>query len=331
MNEQQLPLEKRLAHVLALDPDPATMAAVDARVARAINEAATKQQFARPWPARLATRPALAFVLLLVVAGATVAGTGIVGRLGESAPAFRTAWERSTPVGVSQTVNGHTVTVERAYADANQILLGVTVASSSAPPADMQRVRLFVDGSELLAVQLTGIGASNREGTAEILTFATPADAGAQLDLTLTVPTLVRDSTSVPGPWTLRFSLANAGGRRLEPGLRSESGGVTIILEHLTVAPTTVSGRLRLAGGPIESGDGWGPVGSVIHGETNAFTSVRPERDDYGVLTFYAAVRANDELSGSWTLRLDEIVGWDASGEHQVRLAGPWVFDLTVD
>ncbi len=52
----------------------------------------------------------------------------------------------ATPIDQSKTVNGRTVTVERAYVDATVILVGVTLRDRSGEPAGVGQLEVHVDG-----------------------------------------------------------------------------------------------------------------------------------------------------------------------------------------
>ncbi|MBA3801032.1 MAG: DUF4179 domain-containing protein [Geodermatophilaceae bacterium] len=308
--------ERRLEQALIIDPQVSTLRALDERIARAI--ARVPEARSSRWSLRRASRPGLAFVLVVVLAGGAVAGSGILTRVAESVPAFAIAWERATPIDQSKTVDGRTVTVERAYVDANLILVGLTLRDRSGEPAEVGRVEVRVDGVGD-APDMLGVGDMNRVETAEVLTFQTPVGVGDDPGITL----VVRDL-----PATFRFEVPNAGGRTVDPDLRTTASGVSVTLERLTISPTVISGRLALAGGPIEIGEAWGPFGSIVAGDTDTDISlVQPYTDDQPFVTFHTT-EGSASPSGTWTIRIDEIVGHE-DGE-QIRLAGPWVFEVAI-
>ena len=74
-------------------------------------------------------RRAVGLLVAAVVLGG--AGRGIVGLYEQAVGSdggWRTAWDRADILGVSQTHDGYRVTVERAYADINQLMLAVSVS-----------------------------------------------------------------------------------------------------------------------------------------------------------------------------------------------------------
>ncbi|MBA3307447.1 MAG: hypothetical protein H0T04_02040 [Chloroflexi bacterium] len=306
--------EQRLEQALLLDPAASTLQALDERIVRAI--ARVPEARASRWSLRRASRPGLAFMLLAVLAGGAVAGSGLMGRVAESVPAFASAWERATPIDQTKTVDGRTVTVVRAYVDANQILIGMTARDGGRELAELGRVEVRVDGFGE-ALGLGGVGDSNRVETAHLLTFVTPVGVGDEVGITLVAWDL---------PAIFRFDVPNAGGRTIDPELRAHAGGVIVTLQSLTISPTVISGRLEFEGRPIETGESWSPIGSVTSRGTDAgIVIVQPYTDDSRIVTF-RTVTGSDAPAGTWTIKIDEIVGHE-HGE-QVRLAGPWVFEV---
>ncbi len=313
--------EQRMEQALLVDPQANTLWTLDERIARAI--ARVPEARAARWSLRRASRPGLALVLVVVLAGGAVAGSGILSRVAETVPAFAMAWERATPIDQSKTVGGRTVTLERAYVDANQILVGMTARDRSGEPADLGRVEVRVDGIGD-ALGLGGAGDSNQVETAHLLTFVTPAGVGDEVAITLVASTLVASDP----PATFRFKVPNSGGRSIDPDLWANAAGVGVTLETLTLSPTAISGVLTLQGGPIEMGESWSPVGSVSRGDTNAAISMSHQDSDGHPFTTFRTVQGSDAPSGTWTVRIDEIMGHE-NGDR-IRLAGPWVFEVPI-
>jgi hypothetical protein len=308
--------ERRLEQALIIDPQVSTLGALDERMARAI--ARVPETRSSRWSLRRASRPGLAFVLVVVLAGGAVAGSGILTRVAESVPAFAIAWERATPIDQSKTVDGRTVTVERAYVDANLILVGLTLRDRSGEPAEIGRFDVRVDGVGP-AQGLGGPGDSNGFESAHMLTFATPVGVGGDVGITL----VTRDP-----PATFRFEVPNSGGTSVEPGLRADAAGVTASLERLTIAATGVTGRVALAGGPIEMGDSWDPLGSISSADTEAGIAMTRSYTDDRPFAMFHTVEGSESPSGTWSVTIDELVGYE-DGE-QIRLAGPWVFEVPI-
>ncbi len=309
-------LERRLEQALELDPEASTLHALDQRIARAI--ARLPEVRASRWSLRRASRPGLAFVLFIVLAGGAVASSGFLSRVAESVPAFAIAWERATPIGQSETVDGRTVTVVRAYADANLILVGMSLRDRSGGAAELGGFEVRVDGVGE-AQGMGGPGHSNSFESARVLTFATPVGVGDDVAITL----VTRDP-----PATFRFEVPNSGGAMVEPGTRADAASVTATLERLSIAPTGISGRLALAGAPIEMGDSWIPLGSIRSSGAHSPITMSQSYTHDRPFAVFRTMEGSETPHGTWTIRIDELVGHE-DGE-QVRLAGPWVFEVAI-
>ncbi len=309
--------EQRLEQALELDPEASTLQALDERIARAIARVPDARAASR-WSLRRASRPVLALVLLVILAGGAVAGSGFLSRVAESVPAFASAWERATPIGQSETVDGRTVTVVRAYADANLILVGMSLRDRSGEAAELGGFEVRVDGVGE-AQGMGGPGHSSSFESARVLTFVTPLGVGDVVPITL----VTRDP-----PATFRFEVPNSGGTTVEPDLRGDAAGVTATLERLTIAPTGVSGRVALAGEAIEMGDSWHPLGGIRSGGFDARMAMSQSYTADHPFVEFRTVEGSDVPSGTWTVTIDEIIG-NEDGE-QIRLAGPWVFEVPI-
>ena len=128
----------------------------------------------------------------------------------------------------------------------------------------------------------------------------------------------------VAGPWTFTIQLIVDGGSVVHPQGAATVGGTEVRLTEVTVSPAVVTGTIAVAG--AAGGGQWFPIGQFEHaGRTYAINS--------GVLGPDAAItfQASDGTtspSGEWTLRINELVGDDGTG--QVRLAGPWVLSFSM-
>ncbi len=88
----------------------------------------------------------------------------------------------------------------------------------------------------------------------------------------------------------------------------------------------------RFGGEAIEMGDFWHPLGGIRSGDLDARMSMsRSYTADHPFVTFHT-VEGSDVPSGTWTgtwtVTIDEIIG-NEDGE-QIRLAGPWVFEVPI-
>ena len=79
----------------------------------------------RRFPVRRLT---LLAAVLAIVGGATTSLFMLYGSFGGDA--YQYAWKHATMLGLTQTDQGYTVTLEAAYADASQMMLAVSVVDA---------------------------------------------------------------------------------------------------------------------------------------------------------------------------------------------------------
>ena len=127
-------VEFLLRRAVAVNPSDEGLRRLDERVARIMSGAVSTQPRARATRVRFLRPLALAAALLLA-AGAVGASLGLLDQaIDQSAlPGWRVAWDRAEVIGQRQTDAGVTVTLERAYADVNQVLVGFTVEGLESP------------------------------------------------------------------------------------------------------------------------------------------------------------------------------------------------------
>jgi hypothetical protein len=357
-------LDRDLFAAFAFEPPPEASAAADRRIGAAIAGASAGTASRRPdrvgsfsrvagrfrQPSRrLRAVALLGAVLILVGAGRGLLGLyeGMIGSFG----GWRTAWDHATVLGVSQTIDGYRVTIERAYADPNQLMLAISV-NDVENRGWTQVATMYAEVTDEQGRSFGhSMGESSPDGSsvAANLAWLTPP-AGltpGHHTLHVSVPSIsVRDNTTPPpaessgdasagdswmpwheiaGPWTFTIPLDVAGGVAVQPDNAATVGGTEVRLTQVTVSPTSVSATITVAG-PAGAG-GWSPIGQFEHaGRTYAIVGGVVSSAD-APITFEAADGTTD-ASGAWTLRIDELVGFDST--EQVRLAGPWVLTFAI-
>lgn len=186
-------IERRLTTLYRRDLPGRLRADVDARVSAALAaQGSGALPAARPrWRRWRPLRPrasqfAAIGLALFVLAGAAAASAGFFDQLVQQTPAWRVAWDRSARIGISQTVGDYRLTVERAYADADHVQIGVSVAA-------LNGARIAVPQGALLrgptgTFRAEWAGAGNEVASAQLLFFDAPAPLGlASTELTLTI------------------------------------------------------------------------------------------------------------------------------------------------
>lgn len=352
-------VDRALFEAFAFEPPPDAAAAAERRVRAAIELAGGRDRRGATGGIRAGlgarfgrtSRRGRAVALLAAVLVLGGAGGGLLafyeGMVGSDG-GLRTAWDRAAILGISQTIDGYRVTIERAYADPNQLMLAISVhdldnrgsTQVAAMGADVtdERGRPF-EGS---------IGTSSPDGSsaaANLAWFRPPAGlTSGQHTLHVSIPSIsVRDNTTPPpdepsgtekggdswnpwhevaGPWTFTIPLDVAGGSVARPDSAARVGGTEVRLMQVTVSPSSVNATIGVTSG--EEGGPWTPIGQFEHvGRVYPITlsTLRSDGGGDGAI-FLQALDGTTSASGDWTLRIDELVG--EGGTQQVRLSGPW-------
>ena len=349
-------LDRALFEAFAFEPPPDAAAAAERRVRAAIELARRGNDRGAPGGIRagLAARFArtsrrgraaalLAAVLILGGAGGGLLGMyeGMVGSFG----GWRTAWDRGAIVGVSQTIDGYSVTIERVYVDPNQLMVAISV-HDLANRGWTQVAAMYLDVTDEQGRPFGhAMGESSPDGSsaaANVAWLTPPAGlTPGHHTLHVSVPSIsVRDNTTPPpeesagtvtggnawfpwheiaGPWTFMIPLDVPGGSAARADSAARVGSTEVRLTQITVSPSSVNATIRVTGG--ENRGQWAPVGQFEHSGRAYSIIVSSNEGGDGAITLQA-LDGTTSASGDWTLRIDELVGLD--GTRQVRLAGPW-------
>ena len=156
-------------------------------------------------------------------------------------------------VDAAQTIDGVTIHLQRAYADANRVVVGYTVEFPKS-------VRFYVsDATPVVGeVTLTDAGGRQYRGVtsafagasplgAQLLSFEGPGIASAPRDTTYTLSIAKVFSGITPGatptgsftgPWVFTFTLANVPARVVTPSLVLTSGDLSLAFTRIVVTPS---------------------------------------------------------------------------------------------
>ena len=332
-------IEDRLRVAGAVDLRPDAARRLDTRIAQL---AAARPQDSRAGVGRRTIlRPLLLAAAVLTAAGATGSILGLYDAMGGAG--YHVGWTRGARLELSQTVGDYRVTLHRAYADANELMLAVSVAGT--PEADVTQLGVF--GARV--VDETGAKYEARSGgsspvgsdeAANVMWFRPPEMplAAGRRHFTVTVPNVeVRDNSSPPptdagdwdpwyqvaGPWTFEFDLEVAGGVDVRPDAVAQAAGATLSVERVVTSPTAVLLTLRMADLPERD---WAPIAELTH---NGRALVGGAMAGVGGNVIELSTSEGvDDPSGEWSLVVTELVGEEADG--QVRLQGPWRLDFTI-
>jgi hypothetical protein len=317
---------------------------------------------APPARRRVPRRAVAALVALLIIGGAAAAATGPWLETFNLGPdSTDVTWARGTPLGLAQERSGYRVSVERAYADGNQVVLFIGVTDlhkpdpSGSDPSGSTRHLVTAQASltdEDGAIYEPRGGAHGyviAPDSANINYFEPPAlplKAGLRR-FTAQVESLgvsVEDATghekdeerhAVRGPWVFEFDLEVFEGTLLSPALAVERGDVTITLDSVLISPSMSRAEFSIQGAP--AGD-WMPVVDLERaagrrseaGEWDGTNiALRASEDEAGRhVTIPTA--GFDDPSGEWIIEIPRLFDPSVEESPEGTVEGPWVFRFTV-
>jgi hypothetical protein len=169
-------------------------------------------------------------------------------------------------VDAAQTIDGVTVHLQRAYADANRVVVGYTVEfpksvrsnDSGATPMVGEVTLTDADGRQYRGV--TSMFAGTSALGAQSLSFEGPGIASAPRDTTYTLSIAKVFSGTTPGatptgsfypdahsgPWVFNFTLATVPARVVTPSVAFTSGDLSLAFTRIVVAPSATRFDYRL-------------------------------------------------------------------------------------
>ncbi|MCX7683227.1 MAG: DUF4179 domain-containing protein [Anaerolineae bacterium] len=315
----------------------------------------------------------LILVALLLLGGVAYA---LSPALGQVFRAFFPGWRHveeahlAQDISLSQTIDGVTVTLERVYADANEIIIGYTVKGATGPvqvsrtTLTDEQGRVFPEmagagvmgSSALLGVNLppgegayvTAFDASPVEGAPAALRLhltmhlvrLVPAEEDASTvippqptDTTLLVPVQTMREEVVGGPFTFDFSVPFIPGQTIEADQIIEEAGVAIRLEQVVIAPSETRAIVCFA--PPAGADHWTLLATLTTGDGHQVSASNVSPLDGVGEERCQRVSFPEPLHnrpGLWTLEVTELIGTDLTQipTRDVRLSGPWTFRFSV-
>lgn len=303
-------VEQRLERIFAPTVSPNHLAEIDARVAAAVAvaEPGSGSRF------RSARRVAVVGLAALILVGVVGAGLDAFQRILGSA-GWQTAWQRAEHVGVSTTANGHEVILEGVYADAGQVVVGV----SSPTMADLLNYSgIWVTDESGREFQPTGGTGTTEEGRS-VLVYGYfpegPLPAGEQeFEITMR-------SNGMADPWEFALPVTVQPAETLELDLAATTADITFHLGEVIISPTIVRLQVSVDEPSTRTDRDWAPIATLRHnGAELNLNGGEPEM---------FSARGVDDPSGHWELVVTELVGGEIDGE-QVRVQGPWTLTFEV-
>jgi len=318
-------IEARLLRAFELSPSEDGLRRLDQRVARAIAQP-TAIPYRGGQTRRMILRPLLLLAAFVLLTGAVVGGARLLDQIFESSgmPAWRIAWDRAERLNVVQTDAGITITLERAYADLNQVLVGFTVEGLPEAPVTGHGEAYPIEwraelrdptgrtadqwatsgtGTTVADANLSAVG-NFWEGAVTpvagtwVLTFSSVGyNAGGWVSgecfVGNTDPTCDNPppNAMIDGTWRFEFALPAPAGTVLSPHVSQTVGEATLTLTELRISPTMITARiaLRVEGGTVAD---WGPAigwGPWVHN-----TSIRRDGTEYAINSSYHVTQDPD-------------------------------------
>lgn len=230
------------------------------------------------------------------------------------------------PIGQSQTINGFTVTLERAYADANRVIIGYTIVK---PKGHIYNSTMLSDTSLTTEQGITlrpidGYGYGNRAGPdATAPSFDASIIQGTPKELHLRFEATGIDVAEQNGPsikffqvkslLAFNFTVVFHAGRVANLHLITTTGGTTETLERVVVTLSEVRVYARGNGTIGElSVSTMSPVSMTTSWQTN---------DHLTAMSFLTSLF---DKYGEWTVHISVDQSVPSTG------GGPWIFHFVV-
>jgi hypothetical protein len=278
----------------------------------------------------------LAPALVLLVSGTVYAAS----------PILRDLFQRHAPqivgaglareLDLSQTINGITVSLERAYADSNVALAGFTVSGPEARYQPEVGGLFTADGQNIPA--MIGVGTRSKatmgdlDSSATIVTFDTSSlkDVPSELRLILEVNVaglpvipILGESKIMAGPFKFEFEVPFHAGKSIDIGRTVAAAGVPVTLEQVVISPWGARAVLQLPGG-----DKYMPaMVSFNLPDGDSVNGAISKQMESSIVQYFMGDFTGQ--AGEWTMTVSELV-LESADALQQRLAGPWVFRFDV-
>jgi hypothetical protein len=358
--------EEMLRSAVAVTPSEDGLRWLDERVSQVVaRPAAARHRWSSSRPL---VRPVVLLAAFLLLTGAVIGGVGLLNRLFETSglPGWYTAWDRAERLAMSQSDAGVTITLERAYADLNQVLVGFTVEGLEAPPGATDehpapiewvvelrdpagrtaehwatsQLALGVQDTQVSAVGQTWEGAvPSTAGPWELAFTAVGYSGGGMVpgecSVGATDPGCVSPPPSemVHGMWRFSFELPEPAGRTVTTDATATVDGMTLSLTELRIAPSRITARVGLVveDSPVAY---WNrAIASIQHRATPFVVTgdrfvLNRAAGEAPELEFSTTAGSDDE-AGTWEVVIAELV-YGATTDEEIRAAGPWTLTVTV-
>ncbi|MBZ0291124.1 MAG: DUF4179 domain-containing protein [Anaerolineae bacterium] len=329
---------------------------------------------ARPrWQRRLSRRATLILAVVLAVGiGTVIAMNVFLKQFIDLDAGLKAIYEQGLghEIGINQSHEGFTVTLEWAYADGNRLTLAYIIQGQAGTPytnleSSVYRLSLRDTGEEIPFYQ--GMGALiDQNGDA--VGWGAPPDTIVTSDRALEISTYdlspintddspflnlrlevapygvtLQQRTRLPieqfddmregpeTPFTFDFSVPLVDDQRVfNTALTTTDQDITIRLHEVKVAPSQT--RVVICFTPPDPARQWTaiPYLTTDEGEVPGGGGVQPFMDGEASCQDYTYFAGMMDYTGEWRLEITELIGFGSGGDDQQRIPGSWVFEFTV-
>ncbi|MGD9142693.1 MAG: DUF4179 domain-containing protein [Dehalococcoidia bacterium] len=290
---------------------------------------------------------ALFLPLIVILLGGAVYGAGsLVSELFQKhAPQIEEAG-LALPLDLSQTIDGVTVSLERAYVDANVALVGFTVSGPDEKYQPFFGKLSTADGQNLPGMIGMGVVPGSKailgnwqssERAAVIVSFdasslkGTPSELSLILEVNNVADSPIIGESQIPaGPFRFEFNVPFHGGETVRIDQTVEAAGVPVTLEQVTISPWGVRAVLQ-----TPDSKKYLPITSITLPSGDSVNGALSTHTEASIVKYFMGDFTGQ--TGEWTFTVKELVLTPESptaGTHPAsdtrRLAGPWVFRFDV-
>jgi len=299
-------------------------------------------------------RPAWALVLimLVLVAGTVYGASSLIKELFQKFAAGVETAGLAQELDLSQTIDGVTIRLERAYADSNVVLLGLTVSGAEQSYHTNIGTLTTDSGQTIPAMMGLGIvpGSDMILGTwqpderiATITAFDASGIKTAPTEINLTLKTSVSDPPSFIfgesqrsiGPFIFNFNVPYHTGKVVDIGRTVEAAGVTMTMDSVVISPWATRAVFSFSPPYDDREKKPIPIASIQPAGGYTVNSALGATQDASSVQYF--IGDFTERAGEWTVTVKELVfppESPSAGTHPAsetkRLTGPWVFRFQV-
>lgn len=287
-------------------------------------------------------------LVLLLLAGTAYAASTVIQELFQRFAGHIEKAGLVQELNISQTIDGITVSLERAYADSNVVLLGYTVSGPDKKYNSYVTGLLTEDGQNIPELMEIGTVPGSEailgewgesERLAIIAAFnssaiqAIPSELNLKLEIQVAEVSMFGVQQRLTGPFILKFSLPFNTGNVVEVNQTVEAAGIPITLEKVEISPWVTQVVVQFhppydsnnhpvpiitlelpAGNPDSKGFMTTPSGQYFLGD---FTSEHGE----GIVTIRELVLPPDKSI--------QQPGTHPASDTE-RVTGPWIFRFQI-